>query len=225
MMHARVLCGTTNDLIAAIKELRCRCWRLFFTNVEFLDDGHDEHAMHFLVLVKRRVIAAARLCVHTSLQNITECHLYPTLDTSKFPGPYGCFNRLVVDAQFRGRGIAAILDRIRTDTTERLGCRTVLASWNHHSGDRRRQSLRAQGFTNVSNDRPIPDGAFGMSFPYAKRTRVTQFGPAAELPVGDLCAITGELNVLLLEARSFQPAGTKMRLLPHGRDARLARQF
>jgi hypothetical protein len=75
----------------------------------------------------------------------------------------------VVDPHFRGRGIAAILDRIRSDAAERLECRTVLVVWSPHSGERRRQSLLRQGFRSVSNEQPLPDGGFGMSFPYAKR--------------------------------------------------------
>lgn len=164
MMHGKILYGTTNGLIGSMKELRRRCWGLFFKNLEFLDDGHDGHATHFMVLADGTVIAAARLCTHSHLPNVTEFHLYPNLDNYKLPGPYGCINRLVVDPQFRGRGISGMLDRIRIETARRFGCRTILASWNHHSGDRRRQALQAQGFTNVSNDQPIPDGALECLF-------------------------------------------------------------
>ena len=173
MINIKLICGTHDrDLIGAVTELRRRCWTLFYTNLEFLNDGHDSHAMHFIVLAERKVIAAARLCVHDHLQNTTEYHLYPMLDAFKFPGPYGCFTRLVVDAQFRGRGLAAILDQLRTDTAKRLGCSTILGSWNYHSGEKRRGALVKQGFINVSDGQPLPDGGFGMSFPYAKRMSV-----------------------------------------------------
>jgi hypothetical protein len=65
-----------------------------------------------------------------------------------------------------------------------LGCRTVLASWNHHSGNGRRQALQAQEFTSVSNDRPLPDGGFGMSFPYAKRIPSVQCDSALDRSPG-----------------------------------------
>ena len=169
MMHVKVLCGATDSLTEAINGLRRSCWGLFFTNLEFLDDGHDGHAIHFLVLSEETVIAAARLCIHTHLPNVSELHLCRTLDIAKYPGPYGCLNRLVVDARFRGRGLAAMLDRMRVETAETLECRTIIASWNPHSGDRRRQALQAQGFMTTSNNKPMPDGGFGMSFPYAKR--------------------------------------------------------
>jgi GNAT superfamily N-acetyltransferase len=170
MIHFKVVCGTDKrDLVEASKQLQRRYWGLFFNSLEFFDDGHDSHAMHFLALAETRVIAGARLCAHHLLQETSDFHLYRMLDTSKFPGPYGCFNRLAVDVQFRGRGVAATLDCMRTDTAERWGCSTILGVWNAHSGEKRRQSLENQSFVNVSNGQALPDGGFGESFPYAKR--------------------------------------------------------
>jgi GNAT superfamily N-acetyltransferase len=168
MVHVTVVCGA-DVRIGAARQLQHRCWGSFFDTLEFLEDGHDGHALHFLVLHEETIIASARLCVHKQLRGVTEFHLYPMLDQSRFPGSYGCLNRLVVDAQYRGRGLATILDQRRIDTAKRLGCRTILGSWNQHSGEKRRQALLGQGFTNVSNGVALPDGGFGMSFPYAMR--------------------------------------------------------
>jgi GNAT superfamily N-acetyltransferase len=206
--------GTTDELAVALKDLRNRCWKQFFGNLEFLNDGHDGHALHFLVLTEGSVVASARLCTHNHLHSIAEFHLYPMLDTSKFPGPYAGINRLVVDAQFRGQGIAAILDRIRTETAVRLGCRTMLASWNQHSGDRRRQALQAQGFISVSDDQPLPDGGFGTSFPYAKRIEATlgaHWSPASEAAAADALEISQAFNLLLSAKAIACPAAARSR--------------
>jgi hypothetical protein len=123
-----VVCGTTDELAKAAGKLRTACWSSFFANPGFPDDGHNVHAMHFLVLNTVVVIACARLCAHAYLRDAPDAHLYPSLDNSEFAGPFGCFNGLVVDERFRGRGFSAILDRIRTDAAMLLGCRTLLVA-------------------------------------------------------------------------------------------------
>jgi hypothetical protein len=75
MVYGKVVCGKTNEFFGAISELRRSCWRLFYANVDFLNDEHDKHAMHFLVLADDTVIACARLCIHTHLRDSAEAHL------------------------------------------------------------------------------------------------------------------------------------------------------
>lgn len=167
MIAGVVLRGTSMPIFGQVVGLRCRCWGGSLPDLDLLDDGHDSHALHFVFLDHDAVIAAARLCVHDTLSDISDPHLFA--ETNKpLPAPLGCINRLVVHPKYRRLGIAAILDQVRTEVAKRLGCKTMLVTCNEHSGIQRRNAIQAQGFESITDDRAVADGKWGYSYPYAK---------------------------------------------------------
>ncbi|MBI5919667.1 MAG: GNAT family N-acetyltransferase [Nitrosomonadales bacterium] len=133
-----------------------------------LDDGHDEHSFHFILLDRNTVIAAARLCKHELLTELPDSHLYLQWKNPLL-GSYGCCSRLVVHPDCRQLGIAAMLDKARADAAVILGCNALAVIWNEHSGVRRRDAIEAQGFVSASDGKAIADGEWGCSYPFARR--------------------------------------------------------
>ncbi|WP_166146213.1 GNAT family N-acetyltransferase [Methylosinus sp. RM1] len=110
----------------AVDELRRLCWRDRLADLSTLDDGHDGHAMHFLVRDGGGLVAAARLCIHRALADTPDRHLFPPALMAEHRGPYGSLNRLVVAPSHRNRHISLLLDDARIEMATRLGCRTML---------------------------------------------------------------------------------------------------
>lgn len=167
-----VLHGVSSPTFTKIAELRRLSWDEALwdgalTDLNLLNDDHDDHAYHFALFSQNTVIAAARLCMHELLSDVPDPHLFQKA-ASSLAAPFGCLNRLVVHPEYRKLGIAAIMDKVRTDAAKILGCNTILVVWNGHSGDRRRQAIQAQGFSSVAVGEAVDDGVWGNSYPYAK---------------------------------------------------------
>ena len=159
------LCKEHLDSVTA---LRYASWKNRLEDPADLDDGHDAHALHWLVFAGATLSAAARMCIHDDLRSVPDPHLYKHLAPDHFPLRIACINRLVVDKNIRGRGVAYELDRLRREEASKRGCRSMIVGWNSASGPRRQLAIQAQGFQCLSNDGPIPDGKYGASLAYGK---------------------------------------------------------
>jgi len=74
-------------------------------------DGHDPHRRHWVALDGTRIIAGASLGIHPTLAELDEPEAYWMLDLAG-AGPIAAPARVVVDAAYRGSGLAqALLDR------------------------------------------------------------------------------------------------------------------
>jgi GNAT superfamily N-acetyltransferase len=155
--------------LAALTDLRYSVWRDNLDDPSSLDDGHDPHALHWLAFHDARLIAAARMCYHERLSSVPDSHLYQHLAAEHLPATIGCMNRLVVDKTMRRLGLSRLLDRLRCEEAVRQGCRSMVVAWNPASGAGRRQAIQAQGFESLSNNEPVLDGKYGVSFPYGRR--------------------------------------------------------
>jgi GNAT superfamily N-acetyltransferase len=143
------------------------CWRESLTKLDLLNDGHDGHALHFVLFDQDIVVAAARLCIHNLLADVPDSHLFVGCNRL-YAAPLACINRLVVSPNYRRLGIATIFDQVRTEVAKKLGCKTMLVSWNEHSGIQRRNAILAQGFASITDDEAVADGEWGASYPYTK---------------------------------------------------------
>lgn len=179
MIAGEVVYGTESPVFSGILELRRSCWQYALPAFELLDDGHDNHAFHFIMKTQGRVIAAARLCKHGQLVELPDPHLFRPW-TNPLNGPYGCCSRLVVDPEYRNIGIASLLDQVRADAATKLGCSALVIIWNEHSGIPRRNAIEAQGFLSASNGMAVADGEWGRSYPYARSID------------GDICSFAGD---------------------------------
>ncbi|BBU60391.1 hypothetical protein MSC49_03260 [Methylosinus sp. C49] len=169
----------------AVDELRRLCWRDRLADLSTLDDGHDGHAMHFLVRDGGSLVAAARLCIHRVLADTPDRHLFPSALMAAH-GPYGCMFRLVVHPSHRNRHISLLLDNARIEVAKRLGCRTMLIAWNPASGVQRRRRLEELGFRSISGGAMLPDGEFGRSIPFAMPLQAGEISDISDLPAASI---------------------------------------
>lgn len=72
----------------------------------------DIDAKHFVVICDGKIVAAARVTLHTTLSDIPDFSLYGEVK-NKFRYPMASFNRLVVKKEYRNRGFAGMLIRAR----------------------------------------------------------------------------------------------------------------
>jgi hypothetical protein len=88
-------------------------------------DSHDEHAHHWVVSEEGRIVAAARMCVHTSFcelpdyEDLADCE-------SKFLRPVASINRLVVHPECCGNGLPNLFDSARLRLALELGAKSVI---------------------------------------------------------------------------------------------------
>jgi GNAT superfamily N-acetyltransferase len=143
----------------AIARLRYRAWAPQAPAIrELLPDGqwvdaHDEHAHHLTAWRGGELVAAARLCKH---ERITELHRLLSFDR---PGPFAYISRLVVDPDFRGRGLASRVDAKRAELATSFGARWIVGCWSSLSGPLRLGQLEKQGFqafSSAPDDLPFP---------------------------------------------------------------------
>jgi GNAT superfamily N-acetyltransferase len=160
--------GITGAPYGELVSLRAECWKGHIHDLRLLEDGHDQHALHWWVEAEGQVIGSARLCIHPDLRSVPAPHLYSHLPFDFFPVGIGCINRLVVDVRWRGNGLAQVLDNAREDAARIRGCKSMIVVWNPASHEGRRSALIARGFHSLSDNRPIQDGEFGVSYPFGK---------------------------------------------------------
>jgi GNAT superfamily N-acetyltransferase len=115
-----------------IQDLRRRAWAAngevpeFIARQDILNDEHDVHGLHWVILHEGRPIAAARLCIHD--------RVVATPDPEGLEGyeqlievPIACLSRLVVDPLFQRQGLPEVLRRERLKVASERCCRSVVA--------------------------------------------------------------------------------------------------
>lgn len=113
-----------------------------FKPEDFVDE-HDNHAYHWAIKKDNKVIAAARMCVHNSLQELPDSECYKSI-TSEMKSPIASFNRLIVTPEYQRNGLGRSLDSSRINEALERNCKTILISATQAT---RVNSLLAQGFT------------------------------------------------------------------------------
>jgi GNAT superfamily N-acetyltransferase len=154
--------------VDAIITLRAEAWKgrgVRCPGDETWQDGQDAHARHWIVREDGHLIAAARMCVHSSLEHVPDSHLYAALDGHARP-PIASINRLVVAPTYRGRGLARVLTDARIVAARKAGCRSVVGNVLDATGPERLRCLIAMGF------RPLGHRVFAEAWPFGGVTIV-----------------------------------------------------
>ena len=136
------------DLLDAIYVLRAEVWNeqlVIPASFSPWNDKNDHDARHWAVLVNKTLVAAARFTVHSTLEDLPDWECINGVIQALPPVPIGSINRLVVDSQFRGKGISRALDAVRLQAAAELGCGSVIAC----TRGRRIDALLSLGFTVV----------------------------------------------------------------------------
>ncbi len=144
------------DLLMAVERLRFRVWAgplLETIRDSIALDTIDLDARHVVCLSDREMIGAGRISLHSGGADIPDADNFaPWITGDDFPAAF--LNRLVVDQDHRGRGIAHRIDRARLDFATDQG---VKACFTEAMGSRV-GALQALGFEILgrSPDRRYP---------------------------------------------------------------------
>jgi predicted GNAT family N-acyltransferase len=111
-----------------------------FKPEDFVDE-HDHHAFHWAIKDDSRIVAAARMCVHNSLNDLPDADSYENI-SSEIKTPIASFNRLVVTPDFQKNGISKMLDKVRIKKAVELECKTIMINVPQN----RIKSLLVEGF-------------------------------------------------------------------------------
>lgn len=128
-------------------------------------DKFDDHAFHWGVFEDGRLIAAARLSKHYTINDLPDQHLLNGIAALQIDFPIASMNRLVVDKKFQDNGISALLDRARLEKACEIGCHSICVATYGLRG----KKLLADGFevfglptlkkdfeTSKQNAKPLP---------------------------------------------------------------------
>lgn len=107
-------------------------------------DEFDDSAMHWGIFDEdHTLIACARMSVHRDISELPDRYLFSDIWNLELPAPIASLNRLSVASAYRGNGIAAQMDDVRTAKAKRIGCRCICGTAH---GNRSRK-LAEDGFT------------------------------------------------------------------------------
>ncbi|MDB5240963.1 MAG: hypothetical protein JWP57_1588 [Spirosoma sp.] len=148
------------ERIQEIGALRIRAWRNepginadFFAKRTWVE-AIDHTACHWIITKNNRIVAAARMSLHDSLQNVPYASLLPDVYRPKYGHKtVASINRLVVDPRFRGLGLARLLDQARLDMAQDKGVDYVLAQ----PQQTRLKALTKLGFSYICELPHIPE--------------------------------------------------------------------
>jgi len=148
------------DFIHEIGALRIRAWRsepgidsVFFSRNTWIE-ALDQTAHHWIIADKTRIVAAARMSMHESIETVPYASLIPTGYHGRYSGKkVASINRLVVDPDYRGRGLARMLDQARIDMAIREDIDVILAQPQLS----RLTTLAKQGFSYVCELSSTPE--------------------------------------------------------------------
>jgi GNAT superfamily N-acetyltransferase len=134
----------SSDILKEIYRLRVKAWRTRIAipdDVSVWCDRFDTTARHWVFLDGERPVAAARLTVSTRLDEVPDAEVYKDVLPDNLPGPIASLTRLVVDPEYRGRGLARRMDVIRVSEARVLGCAHAIVAAHEISRMKQLQSL------------------------------------------------------------------------------------
>jgi hypothetical protein len=118
-------------------------------------DSHDDHAHHWIVMEEGRIVAAARMCVHSKLSELPDCEDLVSCEDKLF-WPVASINRLVIHPECRRGGLAALFDAARIGLAVQLGAKSAVGCVH---AEERMRGLGDLGFkvVGVAPDRAVPE--------------------------------------------------------------------
>jgi hypothetical protein len=134
-------------MIEQIGQLRVRAWQTELAGACTMSsclDEFDRIARHWVFFSDGEPVAAARLSIHATIDELPEQEGYAGVFQNPPPSPIASLNRLVVDPTVRGVGLSERLDAIRLDAAEEAGCRCAVGATD--SGERRIRQMVRMGF-------------------------------------------------------------------------------
>lgn len=177
-------------LLEQVGRLRVRAWSAVLPKGAvptdcWLDD-FELAARHWCVFHDGEPIAAARMSVHSRLEEAPDAAVYEGVFFESPLAPIASFNRLVTDPRFRGRGLSKLLDVVRLSAAREAGCRSVVGVAD---GRERLAALGNLGFRLLGTGPHFPSGHFlrgsGANHVVFKKLEVTALDPDAADPAAE----------------------------------------
>ena len=115
----------TSDRLGELFEFRARVWIDEGADPSAFDDGSwpdgpGAHRTHWMVLDDDRIVAAASISLHATLADVEEPEAYAAVPAPP-PGTVAAPARVVVDAAYRGHGLATLLLDHQDDAARHAG--------------------------------------------------------------------------------------------------------
>ena len=142
-----------------IGRLRVHAWRTEIqipVHTTVWLESADFGARHWAFMRHGTPVAAARLTIHDSLADVPDAEVYSGVFQCPPPPPIASLNRLVVAPEFRGRHLAAPLDRVRLDAAILAGCHSAIGATS--ASERRISPLESLGFSVIGLGQPYAAG-------------------------------------------------------------------
>jgi GNAT superfamily N-acetyltransferase len=95
-------------------------------DAERLRDTHEVSARHWVVRHQGSLVAAVRLSLHDTIEDLPDYCYLPKCLTIDVPPPIASLNRLVVDPGHRCQGLGTALDQFAVEMARRQGANAVL---------------------------------------------------------------------------------------------------
>ena len=116
-----------------------------------LRDAHDTHGLHWIITVKKSIVAAARLGIHGDASDLSYFDGYHHLKAD-IAAPFASLNRLVVHPSMRRCGLSRALTSVRIDAARSNGAKTILVE----AAPNRIPGLREFGFVELGYSVALP---------------------------------------------------------------------
>lgn len=146
------------SILEQIFEFRESIWRNEPTIIDVhkldtasLRDDHDVHGLHWIITVKKSIVAAARLCVHHNARDLPFFDGFHHL-IADIPAPFASLNRLVVHPSMRRRGLSRALTNVRIDAARSKGAKSIIVE----AAPDRVPGLREFGFVEIGHSEALP---------------------------------------------------------------------
>ena len=146
--------GHDTEMLRRIGRLRIEAWATVIPRAAVLQtwlDDVDPIARHWVALEDGKLIGAARLSVHGSIEELPDRESFNGIFDGELPAPIASFNRLVVVESARGQGLGGRFVVARLKAAREMGCRCAVSATPF--GEWRTRQLRRNGFRIVGVSR------------------------------------------------------------------------
>jgi predicted GNAT family N-acyltransferase len=166
-MEIKRIDNLDDQLLTQIYQLRVEVWnntsliKKPFSNGLWTDE-HDDHAMHWAVVSDNKVLAAARLSIHKTLEELPYANLYMDSEKLILP-PIASMNRLVIHPVAQGKGLSKEFDAVLINQARKTKCCSMVVPLSELT-KYRKNSLLKQWFKQIAGG--INDERFGKVYGY-----------------------------------------------------------
>jgi GNAT superfamily N-acetyltransferase len=146
----RIIEKPSSELMEEVYRLRVIAWspqaRLRRGTIRWADQ-YDSCGQHWVIVHGVSPVAAIRLTLHDSAADLPAASAFNGLLPADLKPPLASYNRLVVHPEYRGRGLAKVLDLVCIDAARHAGATALLGLTGNVPGNRSRiPAMQALGF-------------------------------------------------------------------------------